>query len=77
MEAVIPMNEFMELTEDDLMMVDGGFDVPGMLNGIALVATGAAMVFAPEVAVPAYVAGWVISACGAMLFGFSTTYPPN
>ncbi|AIS51972.1 hypothetical protein TKV_c07890 [Thermoanaerobacter kivui] len=30
MEAVLPMNGFMELTEEDLMMIDGG---KGFLHG--------------------------------------------
>jgi len=55
MEAVLPMNGFMELTEDDLMMIDGGVSAWGIacgaftiVAGVSAVVGGAAAMFAPE-----------------------------
>jgi len=53
MEAVIPMNEFMELTEDDLIVVDGGVDWAavaagtGIVLGAAGLAVSAGLAFIP------------------------------
>ncbi|MDI3501405.1 MAG: hypothetical protein PWP22_1176 [Thermoanaerobacter sp.] len=53
MEAVIPMNKFMELTEEDLMVVDGGVDWAtvaagtGIVLGAAGLAVSAGLAFVP------------------------------
>ncbi|SHF16955.1 hypothetical protein SAMN02745195_01999 [Thermoanaerobacter uzonensis DSM 18761] len=53
MEAVIPMNEFMELTEDDLMVIDGGVNWAvvaagtGIVLGAAALAVSAGLAFVP------------------------------
>ena len=73
MEAVIPMNEFMELTEDDLIVVDGG-DIKAAaehyLEGLAGVALGVEMIGASVKGKNGVRrAGEVVGGIGAILSG--------
>lgn len=53
MEVVLPENEFIELTEEDLMVVDGGVDWAtvaagtGIVLGAAALAVSAGLAFVP------------------------------
>ncbi|MGB9680416.1 MAG: hypothetical protein ACPLW7_00095 [Minisyncoccia bacterium] len=53
MEAVMPMNGFMELTEEDSMVIDGGVDWAvvaagtGIVLGAAALAVSAGLAFVP------------------------------
>ncbi|WAM31709.1 class IIb bacteriocin, lactobin A/cerein 7B family [Caldicellulosiruptor naganoensis] len=55
MVTVMPMNEFIKLTEEDLMMIDGGVSGWGIACGVFTIVAGAcavvggvAAMFAPE-----------------------------
>jgi len=76
MEAVIPMNKFMELTEEDLMVVDGGgpmlaaypVDWGGLLKevgkGFLYGTSGAVATGAGQHALQAGIVGAIVSGIG-------------
>jgi len=83
MEAVILINGFMELTEDDLIVVDGGVNwlgvvsgASGVLGGVAGILGGAAALAVPEPTLLTKVAGYagIISGVSAIGTGIATIY---
>ncbi|QSZ26444.1 hypothetical protein ACETAC_05765 [Aceticella autotrophica] len=72
MEAVMPMNGFMELTEDNLMVIDGGVNYDRIFAGNTVEFSAAlAVALVPEVSIPAAVIAGVLMAagCGYSIYG--------
>nr|WP_206199015.1 hypothetical protein [Thermoanaerobacterium sp. PSU-2] len=76
MEAVMPMNGFMELMEEDLMMIDGGVNLDRVFAGTAtfLGATLAVAAMSEPIGWGVAITYWTLSAIsGAYIgYGFAT-----
>jgi hypothetical protein len=68
MEAVMPMNGFMELTKEDLMAVDGGVNWDRYFAGNVVAASAelALVLAAPEVSIPALILAGALVAGGCV-----------
>jgi hypothetical protein len=71
MEAVLPMNGFLELTDESLMMIDGGVNwdrvYTGVMGEVGIIIAVAA---APEITVPILIAGLIGSAASGAYVGY-------
>jgi succinate-acetate transporter protein len=83
MESVMPMNGFMDLTEEELMMIDGGVNwlgvvsgASGVLGGVAGILGGVAALAVPEPTLLTKVAGYtgIVSGVSAVGTGIATIY---
>jgi hypothetical protein len=76
METVMPMNGFMELTEDDLMVVDGGVNWDRVYAGFVTYAGATLAIAAMSEPIGWVAAGAYLGICAAsgayMEYGFAT-----
>ena len=72
-------NNFSVLAYEDLLLIDGGFDVNGFFSGAAIAVTGVGMVIGGAVTAPitapvavAIGTGYVLAGIGGFLMGYNS-----